>query len=899
MSVARIFAGTVLVIAAASHAAAQAPPQRPVFRSSVELLAVDVSVLDKDGRPVGGLGPADFEVQVGGRPREVIRAELIDFTDRAAAFPDLLEVTSNQVETAVVEPRLVLLLIDDESFAASEGRTVFMRLAALVERMFPRDPMAFATLSGVGRSVEFTTERKAIAEALRSTVGRRATRPLAVTLGIAEAFEIVRSGNRFAAEKAYERECAGEEARMRDACEHLVESEAASLVTDVEQTAHQTATSLSRHFSAMAALPGTKYVLLVSQGMVLGDEATVRSDIARAAAASGVTVHALFVDRAALPDVSERQPSPTGFEDARMRSSGLETIAGSARGTVHRTLGDPSNAFERIRREMSAVYRLGIQVEPGDEGPRPIEVKVRRDGVTTRAHRQVVTPTGEAPLTHGQRLTRTLQSPLVDRSIPMRLATFGFRGPDGKTQLVVSAEADASPKGLRAAYALRDQHGLAIGASELGLESVIAEKDAPPLIVFTTRVPAGEYTLKIAVVDEEGRTGSVSRPVTLRAPSGELELGDVIVLPDGAELSRVRPSSRVAVRSRRASVYFELYAGRHSQPKAVPVVLEIADAPDGPALVSARTNVPLKGSVPDTYASGRIGFSPAALPPGRYFARLSIEGSDKRALRGFTVTAGTAALASSALLPDEARAVLPRFRVAQFLSAPLLQAVSKRLATYGDGNLAVQDAMRALEDGTWGDITVATGDPVTDATVRGLQALVTGQPAEAEQAFREALEADPEFTLALALAGGAWASVGRDREATRSWRTSLATGVEAPFLYGEVMTALLRVGDVRGAREFLEEISLLEEPGAVEALGRERALAPAIAGDRAAAVTALGSWVDAHPEDAEAAFLLVLALYEMKTIERNASVAAQFEARAKQYLTQNGPRSALVERWLR
>jgi hypothetical protein len=97
----------------------------------------------------------------------------------------------------------------------------------------------------------------------------------------------------------------------------------------------------------------------------------------------------------------------------------------------------------------------------------------------------------------------------------------------------------------------------------------------------------------------------------------------------------------------------------------------------------------------------------------------------------------------------------------------------------------------------------------------------------------------------------------------------------------------------------MDEIASVEEPGTLEPLGRERALAPAIAGDRAAAAAALGGWVDAHPEDAEAAFLLVLALYEMKMLERNASMTAQFEARAKQYLARDGPRSALVERWLR
>ncbi len=82
-------------------------------------------------------------------------------------------------------------------------------------------------------------------------------------------------------------------------------------------------------------------------------------------------------------------------------------------------------------------------------------------------------------------------------------------------------------------------------------------------------------------------------------------------------------------------------------------------------------------------------------------------------------------------------------------------------------------------------------------------------------------------------------------------------------------------------------------------LERRRALAAAIAGDRRQAFAALAPWVDAHPDDQDAAFLLVLALYELKTIDKNADAATQFDARAKQYVARGGPRQALVARWLK
>ena len=58
--------------------------QAPVFKSGVELIAVDVSVVDKTGLPVRSLIADQFNVTVDGKPRRVISAE---FVDHAAPEP--------------------------------------------------------------------------------------------------------------------------------------------------------------------------------------------------------------------------------------------------------------------------------------------------------------------------------------------------------------------------------------------------------------------------------------------------------------------------------------------------------------------------------------------------------------------------------------------------------------------------------------------------------------------------------------------------------------------------------------------------------------------------------------------------------------------------------------------
>src|SRR5438067_2131703 len=64
--------GLILLI---SVVHAQQPSPR--FRSGVDVVGVDVTVVDDRGRPIEGLGPSDFTVRIDGRPRRVVSAEFI------------------------------------------------------------------------------------------------------------------------------------------------------------------------------------------------------------------------------------------------------------------------------------------------------------------------------------------------------------------------------------------------------------------------------------------------------------------------------------------------------------------------------------------------------------------------------------------------------------------------------------------------------------------------------------------------------------------------------------------------------------------------------------------------------------------------------------------------------
>ena len=62
-------------------AVASAADQQPVFRTGIEILTVDATVVDREGRQITDLKPTEFQVEVDGDPRPVVSAEYVKLVD--------------------------------------------------------------------------------------------------------------------------------------------------------------------------------------------------------------------------------------------------------------------------------------------------------------------------------------------------------------------------------------------------------------------------------------------------------------------------------------------------------------------------------------------------------------------------------------------------------------------------------------------------------------------------------------------------------------------------------------------------------------------------------------------------------------------------------------------------
>src|SRR5262245_38543730 len=86
----------------------------PVFRSEVDLVQLDVSVLDKNRQPVHGLKGSDFTVLEDRVPQEIAAFSAITLPD--VVIPDtkwMREVTSDVTSNEIDNHRVFIIVMDD------------------------------------------------------------------------------------------------------------------------------------------------------------------------------------------------------------------------------------------------------------------------------------------------------------------------------------------------------------------------------------------------------------------------------------------------------------------------------------------------------------------------------------------------------------------------------------------------------------------------------------------------------------------------------------------------------------------------------------------------------------------------------------------------------------------
>lgn len=123
MRVAASVLSSALMLAASPAAFwQQTPPQSsqqpppPVFRAGVNLVELDVSVFDKDRRPVRGLTAKDFTVLEDSRPKPVDVFSAVDLPDPPPITAEWMKAPPVDVDTNdVTSGRLFVLVMDDQN----------------------------------------------------------------------------------------------------------------------------------------------------------------------------------------------------------------------------------------------------------------------------------------------------------------------------------------------------------------------------------------------------------------------------------------------------------------------------------------------------------------------------------------------------------------------------------------------------------------------------------------------------------------------------------------------------------------------------------------------------------------------------------------------------------------
>jgi VWFA-related protein len=402
---------TALVALIAASAAgvnglARPRTQPPQFKSGVEMLAVDVQVVGRDGEPVLGLTPDQFTVKIDGRARPVRSVQFLEQTSRSR----FIEARPNpgERETAGVaatgvgrapDGRIFVLAVDENSFQPGHARSANEAARLFIDRLAAEDYVGLATLPGSQPWIAPTREHHLVRTALGRIAGLKSRPPGGVlNIGASEVFDIT-AGDTDTLERVFARECLPADRT----CRKRVQMDAMLLAQEMAIRTTQSITALRGLLDALGAVDGRKIVVLVSAGMAAShrigsgsDLSSQAQEVGRQAAAANTTLYVLHMDTSFLEAFSPNAPKflPSHMRDTATFTAGLGLIAGAAGGEMFRVVTDADPVFDRVLRETSAYYLLGIEPLATDRDGKPhrITVNVGKRGVTVRSRSTIVVP---------------------------------------------------------------------------------------------------------------------------------------------------------------------------------------------------------------------------------------------------------------------------------------------------------------------------------------------------------------------------------------------------------------------------------------------------------------------------------------------------------------------------
>jgi VWFA-related protein len=179
------------------------------------------------------------------------------------------------------------------------------------------------------------------------------------------------------------------------------------IAVQLEHQAQSSLTGLQFLLSQLTGVPGRKAIVLVSAGILVSDRVDGRPDVGniarvmgQTAARANATVYTVHMGSTFSPSSTASQrgsASSDGGRDRALFSNWLDEFSSAAGGKrIYVPVGSGDFAFERVLRESSAYYLLGVEPQETDRDGQAheLKVKVNRRRVTVRSRQWVIMPAG-------------------------------------------------------------------------------------------------------------------------------------------------------------------------------------------------------------------------------------------------------------------------------------------------------------------------------------------------------------------------------------------------------------------------------------------------------------------------------------------------------------------------
>jgi VWFA-related protein len=632
-------AATVVVgLAGASRQQTQQPP---VFKSSADLLTIETSVLDKDGKPVKDLQPSDFTVEVGGKPRKVLFARFTgaEATTTSTRTTEEASTSPAAYATNTTPPgRMIVFVVDRDTIRAGYERALLEGAGAVLDALRPEDAVGLLALPT--GSVEVSRDHARVRDAIAHITGTQPTAVKQFNISWTEALDFEKTTTKLVTndghtsividgadtgdvKKVIERECPESkrgDAPLIERCPDDVRTAALEMLRMGRVQLQTTMSWLNKLAEQLTPMRGTKQIVMISGGMPFGqDLLTYFNEFAEKAAQARIATYAIHLDQPTL-DASDRKTiaSPFGGRDM---ATGLATLASMTGGAFFNGVGTAAGVFDRIRTEMNNSYEIGVEPLPEDADgkPRDLSIKVTRPGLTVRSRREVVYLTADARKAKASDpLAALLSQPTDVVDLPLAVSAYSTRGDEQKTlRVLISAEigAGAGKAPVEWGFSVFDEDGNPVLNGRHTLE---AATPGPWGATTSAKLAPGKYRLRLAAIDADARAGLIDVPLTvgLRA-AGPLQASDAIVGVVAG--GRVQPKSSMDRSSDlvamvelvspdpdtldKAAAVLEIYPEGQSEPLRR---ILMANRPTSAAVLLAEAHIDTKTLAPGKYVASVI-----------------------------------------------------------------------------------------------------------------------------------------------------------------------------------------------------------------------------------------------------------------------------------------------------